>query len=144
MKTRSPLAVPTLTFALGLAGIGVAGSGCDTGARPAAGVGQDPVAYPNITTDGALQKFLKVDYTMIVFTPPAADRPLFVQVPVRNQADNEVALQYNFTFFAADGRQVGESGYRLAVLNGRRQEMLSANAITREATAWRLDIRSAR
>ena len=120
---------------------------CDTGPRPTAGVLQDPVVaanQPNITIDAALQRFLVADYGLIVFKPASADSTLFVQVPVRSQSDTQFAIQYNFTFFAQDGRQVGETGYRLGVLDSRRQIMLSGNAIVREAVAYRLDIRSAR
>ncbi len=120
---------------------------CDTGPRPTAGVLQDPVAagqQPDVTIDPALQKFLVADYGRIVFQPATADSTLFVQVPVRSQSDTQFAIQYNFTFFAQDGRRVGETGYRLAVVDARRQIMLSGNAVVREAVAYRLDIRSAR
>ena len=120
---------------------------CDTGPRPTAGVMQDPVvaaSQPDITIDPALQRFLVADYGRIVFKPASADSTLFVQVPVRSQSDTQFAIQYNFTFFAQDGRQVGETGYRLAVLDARRQIVLAGNAIVREAVAYRLDIRSAR
>lgn len=120
---------------------------CDTGPRPTAGVLQDPVLaanQPDITIDAALQRFLVADYGRIVFKPASADSTLLVQVPVRSQSDTQFSIQYNFTFFAQDGRQVGETGYRLGVLDARRQIMLSGNAIVREAVAYRLDIRSAR
>lgn len=127
------------------AAVGGAGlTGCDTGPRPAAGIGQDQAPYPNVTVDPELQKFLKVDYSLINTRGPAPDMPLSVQVPVRNQADNQVALQYNFMFFAADGRQLSETGYRLMVLDSRRQGFAAGNAISRDAVAWRLDVRLAR
>lgn len=122
-------------------------TGCDSGPRPPAGIGQDPVTaavYPNITVDGELQRFIKVDYDRIVYQAPTGERPIFVQVPARSQADNEFAIQYNFEFFSADGLKVGETGYKTAVFPSRRQQLLTGNAITSRATAWRLDVRSAR
>lgn len=145
MLTTRPIVARTLSVAL-LSGL-FAAAGCDTGPRPPAGALQDPVLvgqYPNITLDGSLQKFLVVEYNAIVVQPPGPDRTLFLQVPLRNQADNEVAVQYEFVFFAQDGREVGRTNYMTAVLPSRRQVMLSGNAIVREAIAWRLDIRSAR
>jgi uncharacterized protein YcfL len=137
----------TATFAAATLAAFAVLSGCDTGPRPPAGVGQDPVLvaqYPNITIDGPLQKFVVCDYNLIVTQAPAADRTMFVQVPLRNQADNEIALQYNFTWYAADGRQVGQTNWMTLTLPSRRQGMATGNAIVREAVAWRLDVRSAR
>lgn len=133
-------------LAAGLIAAGAA-PGCDTGPRPPAGVVQDPIVqaqYPNITIDGALQRFLAVDYTQIVYRKPTETTPVFVQVPARSQADNEFAVQYNFEFFDESGRKVGQTGYKLETIPSRRQVFMTGNAITQEAVAWRLDIRSAR
>lgn len=122
-------------------------AGCDTGPRPPAGVGQEPVGVdqmPIATIDPALQKFLVIDYGRVVFSAPTAERGLFVQVPARSQADNEFAAQYNFEFFGADGVKVGETGFKTVVFPSRRSQLLSGQATTSNAVAWRLDIRSAR
>lgn len=121
-------------------------SACDSGPRPPAGVGQDPVAgaYPRITIDGGLARFLVADYPAVVTRPATEDKPLWVQVPVRSQADNEFIIQYNFTWLDAQGVKVGESGWRTENMPSRRQMMLSANAMTKQAVEWRLDVRSAR
>ena len=127
--------VSTLALALG---------GCNS-ARPPSSAHQDPVQpYPNVTVDPSLEKYLAVDYGLIVAQPPTPDRPMFVQVPVRSQADNQFAIQYNFEFFGADNRRLGETGWKFDVLPARRQRMLTGNPITDKAVAWRLDIRSAR
>ncbi|MBA4028370.1 MAG: hypothetical protein C0475_04440 [Planctomyces sp.] len=137
------------SLALLAAGLLAAGAApaCDSGPRPPAGVVQDPIVqpqYPNITIDGALQRFLAVDYTQIVYRKPTETTPVFVQVPARSQADNEFAVQYNFEFFDETGRKVGQTGYKLETLPSRRQVFMTGNAITQAAVAWRLDIRSAR
>ncbi|MGD9691139.1 MAG: DUF1425 domain-containing protein [Phycisphaerales bacterium] len=121
-------------------------AGCNTGTRPPAGVGGDPVGpnYPRVTIDGPLQQYLVIDYPAVVARPPTESQPLAIQVPARSQADNEFSIQYNFTWFDANGIQVGESGWRTSVLPSRRQMMLSGNALSRNAVNWRLDIRSAR
>ncbi|MBY0310550.1 MAG: hypothetical protein K2W85_00620 [Phycisphaerales bacterium] len=132
---------------LALSGIALGFAGCDSGPRGPAGARPDPIvsaAYPNITVDGSLAKFIAVDYDAIVFQAPTTDRPLFVQVPARSQADNEYSVQYNFEFFSADRVKVGETGYKTITIPSRRQVQLTGNAITSKATLWRLDIRSAR
>ncbi len=132
---------------LALAGATIVCAGCDSGPRGPAGARPDPIvaaAYPNITVDGSLAKFIAVDYDSIVFQAPTADRPLFVQVPARSQADNEYTVQYNFEFFSADRVKVGETGYKTMTIPSRRQVQLTGNAITSKAVMWRLDIRSAR
>ncbi len=145
ISRRASRAPMPLLVAGGLLVAGLAG--CDTGPRPPAGAFQDPVLasnYPNVTVDPGLQKFLVVDYSLIVAQPATEQRPLFVQVPARSQADNEFAIQYNFEFYGSDNRKLGETGYKTAVIPSRRQIMLSGNAITEKAAAWRLDVRSAR
>lgn len=130
-----------------LIGLGLGPAACDTGPRPPAGVGLDPVRasqYPAITIDGPLQKFVVADYDKLYANPPGPDRTLFIQVPLRNQADNDVALQYNVTWFATDGKVLGETGFQTVELPSRRQIVVSANATSREATGWRMDVRSAR
>lgn len=122
------------------------GTGCNTGPRPPAAVGNDPISgnYPKITIDGGLRQYFVAEYASIVVRQPSADRPLSVQVPGRSQADNEFIIQYNFTWFDAEGGKVGESGWRTENVPSRRQVMLSANAMMRSAVDWRLDVRSAR
>jgi uncharacterized protein YcfL len=120
--------------------------GCDTTRPPAAGL-PDPVAgnlYPKITLDGNLQQFMAIDYTRVVVTQPTADTAIAVQVPARSQADNDMNIQFQYTWLDAAGRQVGLSGWRTVTLPNRRQQMLAANALTREAVDWQLDIRVAR
>lgn len=137
------LRTPAVLAAAGLVALAV---GC-SGPRPPAGAVADPVmqtAYPAITVDGSIQNFVAVDYTKIIADQATEDRPLSVQVPLRSQADNEMTVQYQFTWFDGQGRQVGETGWRTATLPSRRQMQLQGNAITRSASQWRLDVRSAR
>lgn len=137
----------TLVLSMMAAAAAMTMSACDSGPRAPAGARPDPVtagAYPNITVDGSLAKFIAVDYDSIVYQATTAERPMFVQVPARSQADNEYSIQYNFEFYSADKVKVGETGYKTITIPSRRQVQLTGNAITSRATLWRLDIRSAR
>ncbi len=136
----SMMAVATASAILG------ASAGC-SGPRPPAGAMPDPVTqniYPAITVDGALQNFVAVDYPRIIADQPMADSPLNVRVPLRSQSDTDMTVQTQFTWYDAQGRQVGESGWRTVTLPSRRQVQLGAHAIVKEATQWRLDVRAAR
>jgi hypothetical protein len=116
--------------------------GCDTTKAPYAG-SPDAITratYPDVTVDGSLEGTTAIDYPSIVFTPTSADRPASVSVPMRSRADWDQIVMYQFRWFDAQGRQVGESQWRKEVLPARRNAMLKANALTSTAIAWRLDV----
>jgi len=67
-----------------------------------------------------------------------------VSVPVRSLADNQAAIQYEFTWFDQDGRELRRGGWRFTVLEPRLQKQLQGNALDSRSAGWRLEIRSAR
>jgi len=117
-------------------------TGCDTTKAPYPG-SPDAITratYPDVTVDGSLEGTTAVDYPSITFTPGTADRPASVNVPMRSRADWDQVVMYQFRWFDAQGRQVGNSQWRKEVLPARRNAQLTANALTSAAIAWRLDV----
>jgi uncharacterized protein YcfL len=111
------------------------------------GAQQDPFPganYPRVAVEGQMQKWVAADYERVIVTDPTPDSPLRVDVPLRSLADLEMYAQYQFQWFDAQGRKVGESGWKSVTLEPRLQSILSANATTSKATDWRLELRSAR
>ncbi len=105
---------------------------------------QPTAQYPFIAVEAPLQRYVGVDDSGIVVDPPTESRPLHVTVPLRSLADNQMTVQYEFTWFDADGRDLGHSGWQFLALEPRLQRRLSGNSLTSKATRWRLEVRSAR
>lgn len=123
-------------------------SGCQQDQMKAPpGAQQDPFPganYPRVAVEGQMQKWVAADYERVNVTDPTPDTPLRVDVPLRSLADLVMYAQYQFQWFDAQGRKVGESGWKAVTLEPRLQSILSANATTSKATDWRLEVRSAR
>lgn len=120
--------------------------GCDKTKAPY-GAAPDAVTkgnYPAVTVDGSLADTTAVDYPSIVFDQPTPDRPMSVTVPMRSRADYDQVIMYQYRWFDAQGRQVGQSEWRREVLPARRNAMLKANALNSSATAWLLDVQRGR
>ncbi len=100
--------------------------------------------YPSVTVDGSLSDTTAVDYPAIVYDQPTPDRPMSVTVPMRSRADYDQVIMYQYRWFDAQGRQVGQSEWRREVLPARRNAMLKANALNSSATAWLLDVQRGR
>lgn len=118
-------------------------AGCDTVRAPFSPP-QDALpaeAYPAITLEPRLQSAFVVDATRIVVDPSTGDRPMAVQVPIRSLGDRMIKVQYEFQWFDAGGREVGRSGMRAEQFPARQQVNLKGNALTSQATGWRLEIR---
>lgn len=140
----------TLTLAALLAGAALVG-GCQSDpAKAPLGSRQDALPtqdYPkvNIVDDNfQLQNYLVVDKSAIVAVLPGDGKPLSVSVPVRSTADNRMRLQYQFYWRDSNGVTIGQSGWRRYEVEPRVQFQAKGNAITQDATDWRLEIRSAR
>ena len=134
-----------LSLAVSLAFCTLPITGCEAPPRTPSSPGQDPVrAYPAAVIEPALQKFVVIDYTRIIFDAASTEKPMAVTVPARSTADNPFFIQYEFRWFDQQGREQGTSGWKFETMEPGQERMLSANALDSRATAWRLEIRSAR
>jgi uncharacterized protein YcfL len=101
-------------------------------------------AYPQIAIDASAEPYVGVTYQRIVVDAPTGDKPLAVRVPVRSIADVRFAIQYEWRWFDAQGREVGRSGTQFQNMDPRMEQQLAGNALTSSATNWRLEIRVTR
>ena len=70
------------------------------------------------------------------------ERPMHVDVPVRNMSDQMYLLDYRFLFYDAAGRELSPViGWKPANFQPKQLLRLSANALTTEAVNWRLEIK---
>jgi uncharacterized protein YcfL len=120
-------------------------SACDTVKAPA-GVRQDPLhstAYPQIVILGGLSEWIAGDRPII--EPATPDKPMKVTVPIRSQADAGLNVQYQFTWFDAQGRPIGQpGGQRFVNIAPRTQVFLEGSPLETTAVDWRLEIRPGR
>jgi len=141
MPAMHPLIITITAVSLAIA------AGCSaTPARPRAAQ-QDPLAqegYPAITVQSSLRDGVVVDYARIVFDEPTSVTPAAVQVPLRSNTRYGLNIQYQFSWYDADGRFVRDSGWKFVRLPSGQERALAANAIDDRSTAYRLEIRPAR
>lgn len=118
-------------------------AGCDTVRAPYNPPG-DPLPaenYPKVAyVDKELQNMLVVDPSRVV-TDSSDGRPLNVMVPLRSVVENTMRLQYQFLWRDSVGREVGKSGWRFVRVEPRVQIQCQGNAISKDATDWRLEVR---
>lgn len=135
---------PALLFSLVVLSAGVVG--CDPQRVPP-GARRDPLpagGYPVITVEAGLQPFIGVDDANVKVTEGSIERPMTVSVPIRSLADNQAAIQYEFTWFDKEGRELRRGGWKFTALEPRLQKQLQGNAMDSQSAGWRLEIRSAR
>lgn len=127
-----------------IAMLGATLAGCDTTRAPYAPAGDPLVAsnYPKVAfLDKELTGMLVVDPNIVVVDRPEG-RPMKVTVPMRSVSDHAMKLQYQYIWRDALGRPVGNpSGWKYVVVEPRVQVPMQANAISMDATDWRLEIR---
>lgn len=100
--------------------------------------------YPNVVIEQPLQRFVAVPYGDIRVQGATASAPMQVAVPLRSTGDRQMAVQYRFLWFNESGMQIGDSGWKFAAMEPGTQIRAQANALTTEAAAWRLEVRSGR
>jgi hypothetical protein len=102
-----------------------------------------PYNSPDITViDGDLQQWLGFHPAVVV---RSENRPMSVEVPVRNTADDQYIIQYRFTFFDEDGSVLDPvMQWDRAVLEPMAMQQLRANALDERAESWKLQVRWAR
>jgi len=85
----------------------------------------------------------------LAFQPAAIDRdgqrPMAVQVPVRNIAERQYLIDYRFLFYDESGMELQPvMGWTMASLQPKQILRLSGNALSRDAVNYRLEIKWAR
>jgi uncharacterized protein YcfL len=139
------LLVPAVLLSLLLTGCGKTIS--PNSARP------DPLPgayYPKIAIEGAFRDKIVTPVDRIVFTPGteaaagSAGTPASVAVPIRSLVRHEVWTQHRFLWFNAQGIQVGDTGWRRALLEPQIEQQFQATSATGEAQDWRMEIRFGR
>jgi Protein of unknown function (DUF1425) len=117
--------------------------GCDTVRAPYNPPG-DPLPaenYPKVAyLDKELQNMLVVDPARVV-QDSSDGRPLSVMVPLRSVVEHTMNLQYQYSWRDSVGREIGKSGWRFVRVEPRVQVQCQGNAITKDATDWRLEVR---
>lgn len=107
----------------------------------------DPIAAPeNDPQISVLSADLR---GWLAFQPAAIDqdgqRPMAVQVPVRNIAERQYLIDYRFLFYDEDGMELQPMmGWTMASLQPKQIVRLRGNALSREAVNYRLEIKWAR
>lgn len=113
---------------------------------PSAGLGDPwpaPVNDPQITVLAPeLQQWLRFHPARIVRDP---DRPMQVEVPVRNISDRQYLIDYRFLFFDGDDMAVTPTmGWRFMAIDANQTARLTAGAMSPDAANYRLEIKWAR
>ncbi|MFN0206794.1 MAG: DUF1425 domain-containing protein [Planctomycetota bacterium] len=133
------------TSALLLASAALFLTSCDTVKAPHGG-GPDtigPGTYPQIVVLDKLWDYLGFDRPVV--TPATDSTPMRVTAPVRLISDANIHIQYQFSFFDAQGRPAGQpGGWRFLTIEARTQRHLEGAALSTQAADWRLEVRSAR
>ncbi len=118
-------------------------AGCDKTKAPGT-LGADPLpaeSYPRIAALEGLGGWI------VMATPPRVDPgpPLQVTVAARAKTEKEnLAVQYRYNWFDSAGRPAGGTDWRYLLMPSRVEVFFEGNALDRNATDWRLEIRPAR
>ncbi|MCL4210392.1 MAG: DUF1425 domain-containing protein [Phycisphaeraceae bacterium] len=130
-----------------LTGLLLGAGGCqstDPGPRPGLA---DPVPAPYnnpdiSVVDEDLRQWLGFQPAVRVRTP---GRPMHVEVPVRNLADQTYLIEYRYLFFDANGvQQQPEMGWRFAAIDAKQTINLVGQALDANAQTYRLQVRWSR
>ena len=113
---------------------------------PSAGLGDPwpaPANDPQITVLAPeLRKWLRFHPARI---DRDAERPMQVEVPVRNISDRQYLVDYRILFFDGDDLAVNPTmGWRFVAIDANQTARLTAGALSPEAADYRLEIRWAR
>ena len=123
-------------------------AGCDQPAdiSPGAGMG-DP--YPAPLNDPQISILAPDLRQWLAFHPATVvsdgDRPMHVQVPVRNLAEKKYLVDYRFIFYDANGMQMDPiMGWSMVALRPKQTQYLTARALSTDAESYRLEVKWAR
>lgn len=150
LRTYGSLVDRLVTFArtasslLLLLGVMTAGvSGCQADTSPGAGRGDTypaPMNNPQISVlDPQLREWVAFQTAIITRDN---ERPMMVQVPVRNLTERVYKIEYRFLFSDEHGRQIDPvMGWSKVNLNPKQVAMLEGKALGMEARDYRLEVR---
>lgn len=124
----------------------VAGIGCQTDTSPSPGLG-DPVSAPYndpqvSVLSPELQPWIRFHPAVIV---DDGERPMQVEVPVRNLTDRQYLIDYRFLFYDKNGSELTPvMGWRMEAFEPKQVKRLKTGALSTEAVDYRLEVRWAR
>jgi uncharacterized protein YcfL len=130
-----------------VAGVMCAGlAGCKTDTAPSAGMG-DP--YPAPMNDPQISVLSPELREHIVFQPAIitkdGQRPMTVEIPMRNTTYRKYLLEYRILFYDVNGRELGPAmGWEFLPLEPKQVVRLKRSAMTNEADNYRLEVRWSR
>ena len=118
-------------------------AGCQTDIAPSAGLGDPyppPINDPQISVlSPELQKWLAFHPARLEME---VDKPLQVEVPVRNLTDRNYQIDYRFLFFDKHDMELRPTmAWRFANLSPKQVVRLRAGALSTEATNYRLEVK---
>lgn len=121
-------------------------AGCKTDTAPSAGMG-DP--YPAPMNDPQISIVSPELRDHIVFQPAIitkdGQRPMTVEVPMRNTTYRKYLLEYRILFYDVNGRELGPvMGWEFLPLEPKQVVRLKRSAMTNEADNYRLEVRWSR
>lgn len=119
----------------------LAGSGCDTTAKPFGGRLDPAQPYPKVSVAQPLYEL--VAFSEPTVTPGEGERPLHVVTPCRSTQDGVTRVQYQYEWFDEAGRPLDAGGWKYTVIPPRTQVFLEGNALSSRAKDWRLTVRPA-
>jgi len=129
----------SLAASLGSAGL----VACQADPSPAPGQGDpfpSPMNDPEITVIPIeLRSWLGFQSAVIVRD---GERPMQVQVPVRNLAERKYLLEYRFLFYDDNGLELSpQMGWQMFALDAKQVQRLSGAALDLRARTYRLEVR---
>ena len=120
--------------------------GCKTDTAPSPGMG-DP--YPAPMNDPQISVLSPELRRWLVFQPAIVtkdgQRPMSVEVPVRNTTYNKYLIEYRMLFYDADGRELNPAmSWEFVPLDPKQVVRLKRSAMSADAETYRLEVRWSR
>ncbi len=122
--------------------------GCEADRSPAPGMGDPypaPMNDPQITVIAPELRNWLAFHPAVITDRADPERPMQVEVPVRNTSEETYLIDYRFLFYDLDGRQLEPAmGWRMQELYGKQLVRLKAGALHNDAVDYRLEIKWAK
>jgi uncharacterized protein YcfL len=126
--------------------LGLLLTGCQADQSPGTGYADPyppPLNDPQITVlDPELRQVLGFQPAVVV---DDGERPMHVQVPVRNLTERQYLIDYRILFHDANGVQIEPvMGWKFVSLQPKQVQRLDAKALDRQAQSYRLEVKWAK